>query len=267
MFARAITPAALACALALPVGIAGAQSFHYAPGTNQYRMSVEAKITQTVMGQSNETDMSSGQKFTMALARQASDTLAMTVTIDSIAQNMGQMGPVPGMAALIGKQVKATLSPAGEFYAMNSPGVDSVAALASVADQLVHVLPRIRIALAAKATWTDTTNSSQSQGGLEVKRQVISVYTVQGDTTVGGTTAWKVNRASTATLSGSGQIQGQQASMDGTSKGTGMVLLSHDGIFLGGIGQEDQAVKLTLTDAGVAYDIGTSATSKIERVN
>jgi hypothetical protein len=266
MFARAIAPAALACLLALPSGTASAQAFHYSPGTNQYRMAVDAKITQTVMGQSNQTDVSSGQKFTMALAAQGADTLAMTVTIDSIVQNT-PMGPVPGLDALIGKHVKATLSPAGEFYASASPEADSVAALASVADQLVHLLPRIRVALAAGATWTDTVNAKTSQGGLELKRQVISTYTVAGDTTIGGKTAWKINRASTSATSGTGDIQGQNASMDGTSTGTGVVLLTHDGTFLGGAGQEDVKAKLTLTDAGVAYDIATSAKTTIDRVN
>ena len=266
MSVRALTPAALACALALPFSAAAAQGFRYSAGTSQYRMSVDAKITQTVMGQSNETDVSSGQKFTMVLAKQSADTLAMMVTVDSIVQNT-PMGPVPGLDALIGKHVKALLSPNGEFYTSISPEADSNAALASVADQLEHLLPRVRIALAAGATWTDTLNATTSQGGLELKRQVISKYTVAGDTTVAGRTAWKINRASTSSTSGSGNIQGQNAAMDGTSTGTGVVLLSHDGTFLGGIGTEDVKAKLSLTDAGVAYDIATTAKTTIDRVN
>jgi hypothetical protein len=267
MSARVLAPAALACALAMPCASATAQSFRYAPGVNQYRMTVEARITQTVMGQNNETSMSSGQKFTMALTRRAPDTLAMAVTIDSIAQNMGQMGPVPGMDKLVGQKVEALLSPAGDFYAPVARPADSVAALASVADQLEHLLPRIRVALAAGASWTDTVSGTTSQGGLELKRQVISTYTVAGDTTVNGATAWKIDRASTSTTSGSGMIQGQNASMDGTSKGTGVVLIGHAGTFLGGSGQENVVAKLTLTDAGVAYDITTTATTRIEKVN
>jgi hypothetical protein len=158
-------------------------------------------------------------------------------------------------------------TPCGPARAALQAAADSVAALASVADQLVHLLPRIRVALAAGATWTDTVNATTSQGGLELKRQVISKYTVAGDTTLGGKTAWKINRASTSATSGSGNIQGQNASMDGTSTGTGVVLLTHDGTFLGGAGQEDVKAKLTLTDAGVSYDIATSAKTTIDRVN
>jgi hypothetical protein len=265
MSARAFTPMALACALFLPLGTAAAQQFHYAPGTSHYRVTVDAKVTQTVMGQTNDADVNSGQRFTMALAQQAPDTLAMTVTIDSIFQ-MTPMGPNPAMDGLMGKQVQALLSPSGEFYSTTPVG-DSAAALESVADQLVHILPRVPKPLASGVTWTDTSNASTMQAGLSVKRQVISTYLVAGDTTVGGGAAWKINRISTSTTSGLGNIQGQNASMDGTSTGSGVLLLSHDGNFLGGEGQEDVKAKLTLTDAGVAYDIITSAKSKIERVN
>ena len=266
MHARAIAPAALICALALTAGTAAAQSFHYTPGTNQYRMSVDAKITQTVMGQANETGVSSVQKFTMALAKQSADTLSMTVTIDSLTQDT-PMGPTPGLDSLIGKPVKALLAPDGKFYASASPESAGNAALSSVADPLIHMLPRIRVAMVAGATWTDTTSATTAQMGLELKRQVISTYTVAGDTTVGGKTAWKINRASTSTTSGGGNIQGQNASMTGTSTGTGVVVLSHDGVFMGDIGQETVKATLSLTDAGVSYDIGTVAKTTIDWVN
>ena len=265
MVARANTPAALAGVLLLPLGSAAAQQFHYAPGTSHYRMTVDAKVTQTVMGQSNDAQLNSGQQFTMTLAQQAPDTLAMTVTIDSISQTTS-MGPTPGLDALMGKHVQALLSPTGEFYSKAAVG-DTAAALESVADQLVHILPTVRKPLAAGATWTDTTTISTVQSGLNVKRQVISTFTVVGDTTIGKSTAWKITRNSSSTTSGLGAIQGQNASMDGTSTGTGVVFLSHDGNFLGGQGQEDVKAKLTLTDAGVTYDIGTTATSRIERMN
>ncbi|MDE3152321.1 MAG: hypothetical protein KGL93_08735 [Gemmatimonadota bacterium] len=265
MFVRALTPTALAVALALPFATVQAQQFHYAPGTSHYRMTVDAKVTQTVMGQSNDATLNSGQKFTMALAQQAPDTLAMTVTIDSIGQTTS-LGPTPGLDSLVGQKVQAFLSPTGEFYAKHL-GADTVAALASIADQLVHILPRIRVPLAKGATWSDTLTESTLQSGLNVKRQVISTFTVAGDTTIGGATAWEITRKSNSTTSGLGNIQGQNATMDGTSTGSGLVFLTHDGTFVGGTGSEDVKAKLTLTDAGVAYDIGTSAHTKIERMN
>jgi len=266
MFARALSPLALACALAAPFATAAAQQFHYAPGTAQYRMSVDAKVTQTAMGQTNETDLSSGQKFTMTLSHASGDTLAIALTIDSIAQ-LTPMGPMPGLDSLIGKTIHALVSPTGEYFSTQIAPADTAGPLPNIADQLVHVLPRIRTALGTGATWTDTLNATTMQSGLQLKRQVISVYTVSGDTTVGSIRGLKLTRTSTSTTTGSGAIQGQAVTMDGSSTGTGVAVITADGQFLGSAGSENVKAKLTLTDAAVSYDIGTVATTKVDRVH
>lgn len=266
MLVRAFTPVALAALLALPAGSAAAQRFHYAAGTVHYRMTVDAKITTTAMGQSSDNEITSMQKFTMALADQEADTMSMAVTIDSISQ-MTPMGPPPGLDALIGKKVQAFVSPAGEYFRTQVDPADSGSMLTSLADQVVHVLPRIRVALADGATWTDTLDATTMQSGLELKRRVISVYTVAGDTTVNGRTGRRLTRTSTSVTTGSGTIQGQAVTMDGTSTGSAVAVVTSDGAFLGSAGTEAVKSKLTLTDAGIAYDIATNATTKVERSN
>jgi hypothetical protein len=265
MFARAFTPAALALALALPVAQASAQQFQYAPGTAQYRMTVDAKVTQTMMGQNNQNEVTSGQKFTVALARRAADTLAMVVTIDSIAQ-MTPMGPMPGLDSLIGKKVQAFLSPAGQFYGAPPAADTTDAMLANVSEQLVHVLPAIHAGLADGATWTDTVSTNTTQSGLELKRTVISVYTVDGDTTVGSTKGRKLHRTSTSTTSGTGTMQGQAVAMEGTSTGTGVAVVTADGAFLGSANSENAKASITLKDAGVTIDMQTDAETKVDRI-
>ncbi|HVA56975.1 MAG: hypothetical protein WBQ26_15325 [Gemmatimonadaceae bacterium] len=266
MLVRALTPMALAALLALPAGSAAAQQFHYAPGTAQYRMTVDAKITTTAMGQSSDNEITSMQKFTMALTNESADTMAMAVTIDSISQ-MTPMGAPPGLDSLVGKKVRAFVSPVGEYFRTQIDPADTAGLLSSLADQVVHVLPRIRVGLANGATWTDTLEATTTQSGLQLKRQVISVYTVAGDTTVNGTKGRKLVRTSTSTTTGSGSIQGQAVAMDGTSSGTGVAVVTTDGAFLGSAGAEMVKSKLTLTDAGVTYDIDTNATTKIDRAN
>jgi hypothetical protein len=266
MSLRAFPLMALAAALALPAGSASAQGFHYAPGTAHYRMTVDAKITTTAMGQSSDNEVTSMQKFTMALANKSADTMAMSVTIDSISQ-MTPMGQAPGLDSLMGKKVRALVSPAGEYFTSQLDPADSGGLLSSVADQVVHVLPRIRVGLADGATWTDTLVTASAQSGLQLKSQVISVYTVSGDTTVNGTKGRKLVRVSTATTTGTGSIQGQDVSMDGTSSGNGVAVVTRDGAFLGSTGNEAVKSKLTLTTAGVTYDIETNATTKVERAN
>jgi hypothetical protein len=266
MLVRAFTPAAFAAALTLAAVGAGAQQFQYTTGTNRYLMSVRAKVTQTAMGQTSETELSADEKFTMDITMSAADTMAMTVTIDSIAQELAAAGPMPGLDSLVGRKVRAWLSRNGTFYASKVDTADTSAMFTSVAEPLVHLLPRIPVALARGASWTDTTMTTVPQGGLDVKRTVVSTYTVAGDTTVGGTTAWNISRTSASTSAGSGTVQGHDATLDGTSTGTATVLVSHEGTFLGGAGTEDAKVKVTITDAGVTYDVGTNAKTKIERL-
>ena len=239
MFVRALTPMALAGAFALPAGSAARPAVPLCAGHRAVPHVRGSQDHATAMGQSSETDMSSGQKFTMALARQSADTLAMAVTIDSIAQKWAD-----GTGARHGRsdrqEGQATLSPAGEYYSMNSPGVDSGRRSSSVADQLVHVLPRIRVALANRATWTDTPDATtvagrpggQAAGDLGVHRA--------GDTTVGGTRHGSVRRASTAT-SGSGQSRDSRRPWTARQRAPEWCCSSHDGTFLGGAGSEDQA--------------------------
>lgn len=268
MFARALTPAALAAAFALSLtpAQAPAQQFQYAPGTAHYRMTVDAKVTQTMMGQNNENEVTSGQKFTVSIARQAADTLAMDVTIDSIAQ-MTPMGPMPGLDSLVGKKVHALLSPSGNLYATQLTAADSATMLSNVSDQLVHVLPPIHAALTDGATWTDTVNTTTSQNGLELKRTVISKYTVDGDTTVGGTKAHRLRRESTSSTSGSGSMQGQAVTMTGTSTGTGVAVVTSDGAFLGSSNTENAKASVTLAGAGVTIDMQTNAETKVAKIS
>ncbi|MDE3052677.1 MAG: hypothetical protein KGL38_10305 [Gemmatimonadota bacterium] len=266
MFARALTPAALAAAFALTLApAASAQQFRYAPGTAQYRMTVDAKVTQTMMGQNNQNEVTSGQKFTVALARQAGDTLSMDVTIDSLAQ-MTPLGPMPGLDSLIGKKVHALLSSSGEVYSSRVDAADSATMLASISSQLVHFLPAIHAALTDGATWTDTVSTNSNQNGLNLKRTVISRYTVDGDTTVGGAQAHKLRRESTSTTSGSGTMQGQAVTMSGTSTGTGVAVVTSNGTFLGSTNTEDAKASVTLTDAGMTIDSQTNAQTKVEKI-
>ena len=61
--------------VALPTQ-AVAQSFEYAAGTGQYRITLKTKIAQEAMGQKQEFESSSNQLVTITLARQSKDTIA-----------------------------------------------------------------------------------------------------------------------------------------------------------------------------------------------
>ena len=267
MSARIVRSAIVASAAAFSLAAtAGGQRFEYAAGSWRYRVVTKVQGTQEAMGQKNDFTVSSGEKFTMSLARQASDTMAMTVTVDSLGSE-NSMGPGPGLDALVGTQVKAWISPSGQFYSSKVAVDDPTGQMASVGNEVTRLLPRIRTALAPGARWTDTSTSRISQGGMDVDRTVVSEYTVSGDTVIGQQKVWKVARKSTSTSSGSGNAQGQAMTLNGTSTGTGALYLSQQGAFVGGESDEEASAKITLAANGLEVHVGTKAKTTVVRLD
>src|SRR3954470_24804657 len=85
----------IALSLAVP-SIVTAQTFQYAPSTNQYRITTTQKGAQEAMGQKQEFQASNNQLLSVTVAPQSRDTLAVTIRIDSI-NIVGPMGAPPGI--------------------------------------------------------------------------------------------------------------------------------------------------------------------------
>jgi len=250
--------------IALPA-IAAGQGFEYAAGTSQYKLTQSAKITQQAMGQTQNVETSSNQVFTSTIQKAAKDTLVVNYVLDSIAI-IGPMGPMMGMERLVGLKVKAKVSPTGVKYSAEGATDDSIPGAGQVTDEFGGLLPRIRGALTAGSTWTDTTTGKVKQGGIDVDRRVIAVYTVAGDTTVGGEKGWKLGLASNTTMSGSGAAQGQPMTMEGTSTGKGTIVVTQKGVFLGGESTEDVNLKIVLAANGMEVGITQAAMTKLAKV-
>lgn len=262
MFVR---PTVLLAVFLLPA-VAAAQGFEYAAGTSQYRVTSKTHGSQEAMGQKNEFDTSNDQLLTVTVARQAKDTLNVTVTIDSL-NAVGPMGMTPpGIEKLRGVKIAAKMAPHGVVYSTSGPTDDSIPQGSQVTDELTRFLPRIRAKLAPGATWTDTTVGKINQGGISVDRRTIAKFTVVGDTTLGAQKAWKIARETSTALSGSGTSQGQPMTMEGTSNGKGTLLVSPAGVFLGGLNQDDALIKIVLAANGMEIGVTTQATTTVEKV-
>jgi hypothetical protein len=265
----------LALSLALPAAAVAQGSlaqrpapgdrFEYAPGTSQYRISSKTKAAREMMGQKQEFESTNNQLLSVTVARASQDTLAVSLVLDSISAS-GPMGPPPGLDRLRGVKVVAKLAPFGTVYSAVGPTDDSIPNGTQVTDEMSRFLPKIRGKLAVGSTWTDTTTGKTKQGGLDVDRKVVATYTVVGDTTVGGEKTWKVARATTTALSGSGTSQGQPMTMEGTSNGKGTLLISSKGLFIGAEGEELANIKIVLAANGVEIGVTTTANTKIEKV-
>lgn len=255
---------ALALIAALPVA-AAAQGFEYAPGNSQYRITSASKGAQEVMGQRNEFDQSSNQLVSIGVARPVKDTLTVTVVLDSV-NIVGPMGMTPpGLDKLPGTKVVSKVSPAGVVYSAQGPD-STVPNAQGLTDEMSRVLPRIRVALAAGATWADTVDLNGRMGELEVKRHVVAKYTVVGDSTVGADKSWKIARETATTLSGSGMSQGQPMTLEGTAAGKGTVLISRNNVFAGMQNEEQSNIKIVLTANGMEVAITSTTTTNVQKV-
>jgi hypothetical protein len=256
---------ALLLVLAAPAS-ALAQGFSYAPGTGQYRITSSMKGAQEVMGQRQEMESSSNQLVTIAVARGGKDTLNLTTTLDSI-QITGPMGMTPpGLDKLAGTKVTAKISPTGQVYSANGPSADSLPNAEQLVEEMSNVLPKVRASMKAGATWTDTVTRKGSQGGLEIERKIVASYAVAGDTTIGGQKAWKITRKAVTTMTGSGAQNGQPMTLEGTSNGSGTMVVTPAGSFLGYTNEEDVNLKVLIVANGMEVGVTQTAVTKVEKV-
>ncbi len=261
----AMSRVALALSLALP-SVSVGQGFEYAPGTSRYRVAQTVKAVQEVMGQKQEFEMLNSQVMTVTLARGGRDTVAMKVVLDSITAT-GPMGPPPGVDRMPGMVFDAKLSPSGTVYSVVGPKDSTVSLVSSITESVRRFLPNVRRRLAAGASWADTSSGRLSQNGLEIDRKTFSRLTVAGDTTVAGERSWKIVRNDSTSLSGSGSQGGQALTMEGTAIGTGMLLVSQKGVFMGGQGDEVANLKIVLSGNGMEVGVTQTSNTKISKVN
>ena len=255
---------ALAMLVAVP-SVAAAQDLVYAPGTSQYRVTARTTGAQEAMGQKQEFETSSNQVITIEVARVHKDTLTMVATLDSITV-VGPMGMTPpGLDQLRGFRTTARISPFGMVYSSTGSN-DSIPNAAQLTDEMSRLLPRLRGKMTAGTTWTDTTTGTINQNGLDIKRDVVTMFTVRGDTSVGGERAWNIARASDVTMSGSGAPQGQAMTMAGTAKGVGNIIVSRGGVFLGSTSKDDVNLTIVVAANGMEIGVTQNAETTIERV-
>jgi hypothetical protein len=243
-----------------------AQGFEYAPVAAQYRITSKTTGAQEAMGQKQPFETSNNQLLSVTLTRPSRDTLAMTIVIDSI-NAIGPMGAPPqGIEKLPGVKVAAKLAPFGAVYSATGPQDDSIPQGSQITDEMSRFLPRIRKPLAPGASWSDTTAGKIKQGGLDVDRRAVSNYTVVGDTTIGSDKTWKISRESVTSLSGSGTNMGQPMTMEGTSNGKAMLLVSQKGVFVSSDNEDQANIKIVLAANGMEIGVTTTANTKIQKV-
>lgn len=257
----------LALALAVACPLPGlAQGFAYAPSSGQFRITATTKGAQEMMGQRQDYERSSNRLISLTVRRPATDTLVMTAVVDSISV-VGPMGMTPpGVDQLRGATVVSKLSPNGILYTAEGPDTASVPLAGQLTEELSRILPRIHAVLAPGASWTDTTTIAAKQGGMTLSRRLSATYTVVGDTTVGSEKSWKISRETTTAISGSGDQGGQQMTLEGTSSGKGIVVISQASVYLGMAVDEQTDIKVVLAANGMEIGVTESTSARVEKI-
>jgi hypothetical protein len=246
--------------------VAAAQGFEYAPNTGQYRITSTMKISQEAMGQRQDFEQSSHQLLSVTLTRPVKDTLTMVALLDSITISFPMGVTPPGFDSLAGTKVTSKLSPAGVVYSAQGPDTSKSPVAAQLTEEMSRVFPRVPVKLAPGASWTDTLTLKGARMGMEVSRRLVSKYTVVGDTTVGADKSWKLARETSTALSGSGAPNGQPMTLEGTSTGKGVVVISQKNVYLGQQAEEQTDIKIVLAANGMEVAIQQLANTKVEKV-
>lgn len=244
-FARCV--ALLASASAFVTSIASAQStVTYAPGKLHYHVTTVSTRAQPLGGGRAPFDFSTttNQWIALDVAPQSSDTLKVTITVDSIRIASTLNAPPPDLTVLQGAKFTGTMSPRGRIYSLAPAANSSDGKLGATATALKRfLLPLPARALAPGASWADTVVEHPKVGTINITSSSVTTYKVAGDTTVSGQHAWRIDRYTTIAQLGKGTEAGQPLEISSSGTVTGMQFFTDKGVLLGG--QSTQRTDLT----------------------
>jgi hypothetical protein len=239
------------------------QVVEYAAGTTRYRVSTTTKGSQSTPMGNNDFELGVRQQITLNLARQAKDTLLATVTLDSI--SLSGAAAASDVSALRGAKFVSLVSPTGQVYSIRAHSNPSPL-VSQLAEAITRFLPSYRANLRQGATWADTTVGRVTQQGMDVDRTIVSTFTVEHDTTIGGVKAFKVARVTSVKAAGSGTPQGTPVSLQSFSTSNGAFFVSTKGVFLGGSSSDDVNLTLKILAQGAEISMKQNAQTKIEPI-
>lgn len=254
---------ALFLASPLVAASATAQGVEYPSGTTRYRISTTTRAEQASPMGNATIEASVEQQLTVNLMKHAKDTLMATITLDSLA--VKSSGPTPDVSKLVGLRFVTMTSPTGKLYSSKSP--DGIPAeLAQLTEGVTRFLPSYSAKLAPGVTWADTTSGKITQQGMDMDRTVVSTYKVEGDTTISGEKAYRVNRMTAAKATGTGSMQGTPVAMETTQNSNGALFITPRGAFVGGTSADDVTIKISVIAQNMEINIRQTGQTRIEAI-
>lgn len=257
------TFAALVVAVVPSLVIAQGVKLTYAPGTAKYQITSQTHIAQEMMGQKTEFDIGSDQKLTWVTTAKAAGLLDFSISLDTVSIT-NSMGAATDVSKIIGTKFAGVMTPAGKVVSGDVAVPVGGDAKSAQANGVRTFIPTLTGATTVGATWTDTTSSVISQGSnTEFKATSVIIYTLVGDTTYDGQKSWKVQHEVVTTLSGKGNQQGADFTIEGTSKGSGMTYFSQGGVYLARNAKDEMNLTATVESAGLVIPATQATTVKV----
>jgi hypothetical protein len=236
----------------------------YGAGTSRYRVEQTTHVTQEVMGQVNTTDLTSHQIVSL-VATAAAENLALAVTVDSIEVTGPAGADVGAIAAARGQTFRLVVAPSGLVVSVTAPDTTNQL-LRQIAVGLHEFLPRIPAApVTAGQSWTDSVTTTNS-GDVSVTMHAIRQNHVVGWEDRDGARALHITSASTYTVVGSGEAQGQAIELTGTGQSTRDAFISAAGLFLGSVESDSASINANVTSVGLTVPIHQTRRSSVTRL-
>lgn len=200
----------------------------YGPLNARYRIASSTHTSQVMMGQPQESDLTSNQVLSVVVTKSGSG-LSLKMTLDSAAGTATAPAPAPDLTSAIGMTLTATMDPDGHVSTNVVTDKAGAPSDSPIAAGMRSFLPRLKVGASKGATWSDTTNTTRKQNGADVTTSVITVYTLAGDTTTAKGKGWKILTTMTATINGTGNQQGADFTLKGTMTGQGSLVVGANG--------------------------------------
>ncbi len=263
--APAAAPAQPAAAIAAaPAPARDPATLRYAAGTSRYRVEQTTHITQEVMGQVNTADVTSRQVISV-VATAAADNLAFAVTLDSIDVTGPQSADLSSITAARGQTFRVVLAPSGLVVSVTAPDTTNLM-LRQVAVGLREFFPRIPAPpMAAGQAWNDSVTTVNS-GDVSVTMRAARQNHVVGWEDRDGIRALHLASASSYTVTGSGEAQGQNVELTGNGQSTRDAFISAAGLFLGSVESDSAMINANVTSVGLTVPIHQSRRSTVTRL-
>lgn len=235
--ARAMAVLLGSAVLAAPTFAQG-KPFSYTPGTQRYRVTTTTHNQRDQSGgrAPMEYEFATTQLLTVVLAPKSRDTLALTITIDSIDVSSTDMDTQkPDLSWARGSKLTGTISPTGHLYAL-APTDASSANLLALAASFRHLfVPFPSQPVHVGTTWADTARDQVRHRSSfdSVMTETIITYKIAGDTTYVGQPVWRIERSLAISVAGDGKEGGNALHLDGDGSAKGVQYVNPGGVYLG----------------------------------